>query len=225
MECSRRDVPRGGFTLVELLVVIGIIALLIGTLMPALGAARSESRAVACLSNLRQIGLAATMYINDYKCYPGFPPDRKEALYPYLQQGKNNADLDPGQVWHCPANDKYETEAGYGFNTNLNFVKAAKIRNPSETVALCDGGLKDDKTSSTATHMWPPGRAATSSSCRPNYLRHPKQIVCVGYADGHADRQPMSGPFYPGPIGTPSIGNGVTDASNPNYLDSMWDLY
>jgi len=214
-----------GFTLVELLVVIGIIALLISILLPSLGAAREESKAINCLANIRSIGMAAVMYINDYKTYPGYPPDRKEALYPYLQQGKNNADLEGRQVWHCPSNEKPDTEAGYGFNTNINWVKVVRIRNASETVALCDGGLKDDGTPSTATHIWPPGRPGTASSCRPNYLRHARNRVGVGFVDGHAERLTMEPPFYPGVLGTPGIGNNVTDRLNADYQDRMWDLY
>ncbi|MEM1209063.1 MAG: DUF1559 domain-containing protein [Planctomycetota bacterium] len=69
---NRRQTVVSGFTLIELLVVISIIALLVGLLLPALGAARATARNIQCATQLRTMGLATHMYADDEKDF--FPP-------------------------------------------------------------------------------------------------------------------------------------------------------
>jgi prepilin-type N-terminal cleavage/methylation domain-containing protein/prepilin-type processing-associated H-X9-DG protein len=70
-----RNIIRGGFSLVELLVVIGIIALLMGILMPVLARAREQSNTVKCKSNMRQVGMQLLMYSEHWHGVM-FPPKR-----------------------------------------------------------------------------------------------------------------------------------------------------
>jgi prepilin-type N-terminal cleavage/methylation domain-containing protein/prepilin-type processing-associated H-X9-DG protein len=90
---SRRN-SNTAFTLVELLVVIGIIALLISILLPSLAAARAAAASTASLSNLRQLGIGLVMYKNDNRgAYPvhSSPGSQKprtrwaDAIYPYMR--------------------------------------------------------------------------------------------------------------------------------------------
>ncbi len=67
-----RRPKRAGFTLIELMIVVAIIAILISMLLPALGAARDQAKAVKCLSNLRRIGMAGIVYSQENNVYPPF---------------------------------------------------------------------------------------------------------------------------------------------------------
>lgn len=101
--CSSSPRRRCGFTLIELLVVIAIIAILAAILFPVFAQAREKARQIACLSNTKQLGLAALQYAQDYDetevplcqdprvgaradyCYSYATPHWMDLIYPYVK--------------------------------------------------------------------------------------------------------------------------------------------
>jgi len=120
---------KKGFTLIELLVVVAIIAILAAMLLPALSKAREKARNALCINNLKQIGLAVHMYINDYHGLLPYRPATPWAGGPYALPYRlfKYGYLKDGKVWFCPnfARTRYK----------INFWPPTKPPGPDEVVA------------------------------------------------------------------------------------------
>jgi len=155
---------RNGFTLIELLVVIAIIAILAAILFPVFAQAREKARSISCLSNLKQLGTAINMYVQDYDetfpwfCYgqsvdcnpvpaPNVASEWPVSVYPYV---KNLG------VYKCPSHQGFcvpaavrrqspwaenpQATMSYGYNEFFSYqaVTLARLGFPAETIFLAD---------------------------------------------------------------------------------------
>jgi len=196
---SRGGRRRSGFTLIELLVVIAIIAVLIALLLPAVQSAREAARRVACVNNLKQIGLAIHNYhqINDVFPPGGFPaytptantgnnasPSAHARLLPFLEQQPLYNALN----WNLPVINDPSPFTGYApyANSTVTITRVAAFLCPSDA---------------------PPNWKLTSASKPlPNYQAPGNNyFASVGSSLEFTSRQtggPPNGPFsYIGEIG------------------------
>ena len=109
MEVTNRmvDRPRMAFTLMELLVVIGIVGVLVAMLLPAIQAARETARRTQCQSQLRQIGLALEQYLQVQGARARFPegvglPSLAPTIPP-LRETLSRFTESQAELWHCPS--------------------------------------------------------------------------------------------------------------------------
>jgi prepilin-type N-terminal cleavage/methylation domain-containing protein len=144
-KARRRLCP--GFTLIELLVVIAIIAVLAAMLLPALARAKQRSQRTACVSNLKQIGVAFLLYLNDYRDrFPDQQRDLKNTLPGGFRPWTSWPPSDPRAGWGP------SVLQDYGARDTIWWC-AAELNTPAGTAVQTVQPISND-TNAPVTRYW-----------------------------------------------------------------------
>ncbi|MDD3925950.1 MAG: DUF1559 domain-containing protein [bacterium] len=163
-ETEERGKIKRGFTLIELLVVIAIIALLAAILFPVFNQAREKARQAQCQSNLKQIGLAFNMYLQDWdEVFPLYTQGGGWQTVMDRQMGRGGVYTNFSPLWKCPSTDPFnwihqDGKQSYGYNYTYLGIKEyngipqgsssllgapvhmSRVTRPADTIMLLDSG-------------------------------------------------------------------------------------